>query len=269
MIPNDYADRVVLVTGGTRGIGLATGLAFGRLGAQVYLTHKWGTSDEDQIRRQFSDAGAPVPYIVEADVAEDEDTARLMEQIRGEQDALEVLVSNVSFAHLGKGDVPSYKKRSLMTTLGYSAWPLVGYMQQAHRTFGRYPRYVVGTSSDGADSYYPGYDFVAASKAVLETLCRYLATHLLEQDTRVNVVRARPVSTDSLRATFGDEFEPFLRKYGDERFMIDVEQVADAVLAVCSGWMDAVSGEVILLDRGVAFCDNLMRLFEDRDKYGL
>jgi len=36
----DYDGKVVLITGGTKGIGLATGLAFGRLGAHVWLTHR-------------------------------------------------------------------------------------------------------------------------------------------------------------------------------------------------------------------------------------
>ena len=48
---NDYNGKAVLVTGGTMGIGLATGLAFGRNGAQVYLTHAWGSADEDEVRR--------------------------------------------------------------------------------------------------------------------------------------------------------------------------------------------------------------------------
>ena len=38
----DYRDKVVLITGGTKGIGLACGLAFARQGAQVVLTHRWG-----------------------------------------------------------------------------------------------------------------------------------------------------------------------------------------------------------------------------------
>jgi enoyl-[acyl-carrier-protein] reductase (NADH) len=42
-----------------------------------------------------------------------------------------------------------------------------------------------------------------------------------------------------------------------------------AALALCSGLMDAVTGQVILLDKGVAFQDNLMRLFEEREHYGL
>lgn len=269
MIPNDYNDKAVLITGGTKGLGLAIGQAFGAQGARVYLTNKWGSADEEGIRQAFDGAGAArAPVILEADAAEDEDTLKVMERIKADHDAVEVFISNVSFAQVANG-VDRYKKRGLLTSLGYSAWPLVGYLQQINKVFGRLPRYTVGTSCDGADIYYPGYDFVAASKAVMETLCRYLATHMLGQDARVNILRSRPVATESLVATFGEAFEPFLKKYYSDDYFIEASEVADATLALCSGLMDAVSGQVILLDRGVAFCDNLMRLFEHRAEYGL
>ena len=53
---NDLRGKTVLITGGTRGIGLATGLAFGREGAVCTLTHRWGSADENDIRRRFREA---------------------------------------------------------------------------------------------------------------------------------------------------------------------------------------------------------------------
>ena len=43
---NDFRGKAVLITGGTAGIGLATGLAFGRRGADCTLTYRWGSADE-------------------------------------------------------------------------------------------------------------------------------------------------------------------------------------------------------------------------------
>ena len=269
MIPNDYRDKAVLITGGTKGLGLATGLAFGQQGAQVYLTNKWGSADESEIKARFDQVGAKnAPIILEADAAEDEDTETVMAAIKAKHERLEVFISNVSFAHVVRGD-EKYKKRALFRSLNYSAWPMIGYMQQCKKTFDAYPRYVLGTSCDGPEIYYPGYDFVAASKAVMETFCKYLATHLLEEDVRVNILRSRPVSTESLEATFGEEFEPFLKKYYSDNYFIEADEVGSAIFALCSGLMDAVSGQVILLDRGLAFCDNLMRLYEHRAEYEL
>ena len=266
---NDFTDKAVLVTGGTKGIGLACALALGARGAHCYLTYKWGSADLDGVRAAFAEAGAPEPVIMEADAGDEDDTVRVIERISQDHDAVEVLVSNVAFALVTKGGFEDYKLRSLLQSLNYSTWPMVGYFQTIDRCLGSKPRYVIGISSDAPDTYIPGYDFAAVTKAVMETFCRYMATQLLDDDCRVNVLRARGVITDSLRQTFGEEFEPFHKKYFGERFFISCEEVGDAVLALCSGLMDGVSGQVIQLDRGVAFCDNLYRLFEDREQYGL
>ncbi len=268
MIRNDFRNKAVLVTGGTKGLGLSIALAFGKEGAQTYLTYKWGSADMDAVTKAFTDIGAPAPHLIEADVTYKEDTKALFEQIKQNHDSIEVFVSNVSFAQIG-GDFESYKKRSFLKSLEYSAWPMMGYTQEIHKVFGSYPRYILGTSCDGPERYYPGYDFVAASKAVMETFCKYMAKHLFEEDVRINILRAQPISTDSLRATFGEEFEPFLRKwYGDE-YMITVEEVGDTALMMCSGLLDAMTGQVLLLDRGIAFQDNTMRFFQHREDYGV
>jgi enoyl-[acyl-carrier-protein] reductase (NADH) len=269
MIRNDFKGKAVLITGGTKGLGLAIGLAFGELGAQTYLTHKWGSADPDGVRQAFTDRGAPEPRLVEADVAVDADTDSLLEVVRSDHDAVEVFVSNVSFAQVGQG-FAALKKRSLFKSLEYSAWPMVGYVQKIKKVFGRYPRYTLGTSCDGPDTYYPGYEFVAASKTVMETFCKYMAKHIFEEErANINILRSRPVSTESLVATFGESFEPFLRKYYGDDYLVEVEQVGSAAVALCSGLMDAMTGQVVLLDKGVAFQDNMMRMFHHRADYDL
>ena len=265
---NDFRGKAVLVTGGTKGIGLATGLAFGREGAHVYLTHKWGSADEDEVRRRFADIGAPEPGILEADVIDDDDTAALMERIHQEHEHLEVFISNVCITQPAQG-LASYRKRSLLKSVEYSAWPLIGYLQQIHRRFGRHPRYVVGISSDGADHYFSHYEFVAASKVVMETLGRYLAKHLAGEDIRINMLRTRNVLTDAVDEIFGPRYRAFLGRYAGEQYFIQPDEIGDAALALCCGLLDAVSGQILQVDKGMAFADTVMRLFDHGDALGL
>jgi enoyl-[acyl-carrier-protein] reductase (NADH) len=99
----------------------------------------------------------------------------------------------------------------------------------------------------------------------METLCRYMSYRLFDEDVRVNVVRSRLVRTESLRATFGNDFEAFAERFNMKRQFISCEEVAGTILALCSGLLDGMSGQVLMVDRGTSFFDNLMRIYEERE----
>lgn len=266
--PNELRGKAVLVTGGTMGIGLATALAFGRQQAHTILTYKWGSANEDEILDHFRRLGAPEPLILRADVADERDSAALMREMRERHEAIDVFVSNVAFGLL-VNSLDDYKKRSLFRTMEYSTWPLVDYTLRIRETFGRYPRYVIGLSSDGAETFLNHYDFVAASKAALETLCRYMAQRLGPEGVAVNVVRSRFVDTQSLTDTFGRDFVDFVHQVGGPDVPLPLDDVANAVLALCSGLLDGVRGQILMVDRGTGFTDNITRVFNARAALGL
>ena len=266
MISN-FRDRSVLVTGGTMGIGLETALAFAQRGAQCALTYKWGTADEEELRRRFDGCGAIRPLIIRADAGNWGDTEMLMDALHRNWDGVDIFISNVSVALMTQ-EISDYSLKGLSRTIEYSAWPMFAYTERIKETFGRYPRYVVGMSSTGPDHYSRAYDFMAASKAMMETLCRYMSYRLFDEDIRINVVRSRAVKTLALRDTFGD-FEGFARRFTREEHYIDAKEVSNCIVALCSGLLDGVRGQVITVDRGTSFFDNLMHLYNDRDRLGL
>jgi len=258
MIKIDMTGKAVLITGGTKGIGLSTALYFGMAGANTYLTYKWGSDDFSPLYEKFEKAGAPRPELINADVSVDEDTDTLLTQISKKEKKIDYFISNVGFAQRTMS-LDDYKKRSLFKTLEYSTWPMIEYTRRIKKVFGSYPEHIVGISSDGPSHFYSGYDFVAASKALLEHFARYLSIHLFKEGTKVNVVRFGSVKTESFTMIFGEEFFDYLREQGiSEEMVLDPEECGKAAFGICSGLLDAMNGQIITVDKGMTFQDNLM-----------
>jgi NAD(P)-dependent dehydrogenase (short-subunit alcohol dehydrogenase family) len=248
MITIDWRGQAALVTGGTRGLGKAVALELARTGATVYVTHRWGSVAEDELAAEFTAQALPPPVVVECDASDGEATRELMERIRAGGGRLRVVVSNVAFSKVVH-ELADLKKSSLDLSLGYSAWPVVELAQASKAVLGAFPRYLIGVSGDGASVCHEGYDMVGASKAVLETMCRYLAVRLKREGTRVNAIRPGAIDTASIKATFGDDTLAAARaKVGDA--LLDARRVARVCVALASGLLDAITGQTLVVDEG-------------------
>ncbi len=250
----DFRNSAVLVTGGTRGIGKAIGKEFSRAGATVVLTHRWGSVSEEELTAEFAREHLAAPRVVESDVSDPEATRELMEAIGRLQTPLRAIVSNVAFAKTVQS-IGDLKRGSLELSLRYSTWPIFELPEAARETLGYYPRYLVAVSSDGGAVCHPGYDMAGVAKAALETLCRYLALRLRPEGVRVNALRPGLVDTASARATFDDTAVTMRPAQRD--IAIQPERVARACVALCSGLMDSVTGQVITVDEGASLVSSL------------
>jgi NAD(P)-dependent dehydrogenase (short-subunit alcohol dehydrogenase family) len=83
----------VLVTGATTGIGRATAIALGRMGAEVLLVAR-DREKGDSARAEVLAAGAPAAEVLLADLSLMSSVRALAEEVRGRVDRLDVLVNN-------------------------------------------------------------------------------------------------------------------------------------------------------------------------------
>lgn len=263
-----HAGRVVLVTGGTRGLGLATALVFAAHGAQTVLTHAWSSADEQDVSDRIVDAGGPPPLIVRADITRPDDTTSLVTTVYERFGAIDTLISNASVS-LVVGGLDDYTERGFLKSMRGGAWPTFDYLTSIRRICGSHPRYVVVMSSDGPDRFTPGYDFVAAGKAAAETMVKYAAYRLRDEGVRINALRSRAIRTESFDGTFGADFYGFLRQFVTEEWFMRPEEVGRAAFALCSGLFDGVSGQTITVDRGSTFFDGISYIYERREALGI
>lgn len=241
----------VLITGGTRGLGQAIGRRLARTGAEVVLTHRWGSVDEAALIAEWTAEGLVPPRILMADAAAPEDLVPLMATIAAELGGLDVVVSNVAFSTPelpGAAGLGSLKRDRFERVLGWSTWPLLD-LVQASAMLPEPPRRYVAISSLGSTVCPPGYDTLGVAKAALEGLVRYLAARLGPSGVRVNAVRYGYLDTDGLRAMLPASELDRLRRAGA---FLDVDAAAGVVEALCSGLLDTVSGQVIVADGGVS-----------------
>ncbi|MEO8554754.1 MAG: SDR family oxidoreductase, partial [Kofleriaceae bacterium] len=60
----------------------------------------------------------------------------------------------------------------------------------------------------------------------------------------------------------GREFYGFLANLVGEDWFVTPEEVGDAAYALCSGMFDAMTGQVVMVDRGNTFADGISYLFD-------
>jgi NAD(P)-dependent dehydrogenase (short-subunit alcohol dehydrogenase family) len=248
-------DAVVLVTGGTGGIGRRTALAFAAEGARVAITYRSREDVAKAVADEIADAGGE-PYVVPMTL---NDPESIEAAVRGTTDhfgGLDVLVANA--VDWGSGDFHNRPIR--IEDAADEQWQpviranlegnfrLVRHAAPALRNSaaGR----VVLLSSDIAESGFIGSWAYGAAKAGLHGLAVSLAHDLGRDGVLVNVVLAGVTLDDGHHRVIPDQMVASIaEKYPANRLATSVD-VAAAVLYLSSRRNGATTGEILHVTGG-------------------
>jgi 3-oxoacyl-[acyl-carrier protein] reductase len=241
--------RVVLVTGGSRGIGLACARRFQALGDRVAVTYRSAPPPPDPEGSGPGADGSPL-LPVRCDVtdpAQVEDAFGRVEEALGR---VEVLVANAGIT-----------RDMLLLRMGEDAWDevidtnLTGVYRTVRRALGPMVRAhrgrIVVVSSVVAFLGSAGQVNYASAKAGLVGLARSLAREVASRAITVNVVAPGVVQTDMI-ASLGDQRVEQLRSLVPLGRPATADEVAAAVVFLSSDDAAYVTGAVLPVDGGLA-----------------
>jgi len=76
------------------------------------------------------------------------------------------------------------------------------------------------------------------------------------------VIRFGPVETESFSLIFGKDFFEYLKDNNiSEEMVLSLEDCGKAVVALCCGLLNALNGQIITVDKGMTFRDNIMQRY--------
>jgi enoyl-[acyl-carrier protein] reductase III len=247
--PATLTGKVALVTGATRGIGRAIAWKLARSGADVVVNYYNSHEQAEALCAEIRALGRRA-IAVKASVAVPDSVDELFEELRKAFDRIDIVVSNAASGVL---------KPAMEMTLKHWRWCLetnaLALNLLAQRAVPLMPAggAIVALSSLGAARAMPGYGFIGASKAALESLVRTLAQELGPHGIRVNTVSAGVVDTDAL--SYFPNREQLLANFAHRAPLgptLTPDAVAGAVYLLCLPEARMITGHTLTVDGG--FC---------------
>lgn len=247
-------NKVVLVTGGGRGIGEAVCMAFAKEGARICCNSKTesGLQVVKRVKESHGDA-----FFLQADVSTASEAARIVHETIEKYGTIDVLVNNAGISPKKEGGGPA-----MTWEVAREEWDLVmdtnlkgtlicsqeAIKHMIHRKAGAI---VNMTSVAGKAPYEPmptGAHY-SASKAAIINLTQRLASEVAHLGIRVNAVAPGRISTPLAKLSSGEWNQAMLDRTLMGRFGTP-EEVANLVVFLASDAASYITGETVNINGG-------------------
>ncbi|MDG2516965.1 SDR family NAD(P)-dependent oxidoreductase [Lysobacter soli] len=190
-------DRVIVVTGASRGIGRAIALRCAGQGAQLVLIAR-DADALDEVARECRAAGAPDPHLASLDLSRDDEIPALFQDVFARYRRLDGLVNNAGILH--EGVLGMIRPEDIDRVLAVNVKAPLMLMQYAARLMTRNKRgSIVNLVSIMGVQGAAGLTLYSASKAAMIGATLSASKELAPRGIRVNAVSPGFIDTDMTR----------------------------------------------------------------------
>ncbi|EWY40995.1 oxidoreductase [Skermanella stibiiresistens SB22] len=241
-----FENKVVAITGGSDGIGLATAKLFALEGARVYITGR----RQEPLAEAVKEIGHGAVG-VQGDVTNSADVARLYERIQRDHQKVDVVFANAGIYEAAPLD--AIDDARFDATFNVNVKGMVFTVQKALPLMAAGSAVVLNGSVAGGKGL-PGQSLYNASKAAVRSFARSWTNDLKERGIRVNVVSPGGTETRMIRSYLESqpEVEEELSKSVPLGRLGEPNEVAWAVLFLASSESSFVAGHELFVDGGFA-----------------
>ncbi len=244
------ADRVILVTGASRGLGRAIALACGREGARVWVGFRRRERDAAAAVEEVRAAGAPHAEAISLDVREAESVQAAIDRVLAHETRLDGVVTSAGITLDGFlatqpldewDDVIRTNVRGTMLVARAALRPMLAARRGS----------IVALASVAGLMASPGQTAYAASKGAILSLVRTLASEVARTGVRVNAVAPGLFDAGMVKAMPRDKLAALTQHVPMAR-LGQADELARVATFLLSDDASYVTGQALVVDGGLS-----------------
>ena len=244
----EFRDKIVVVTGGTRGIGRAISLAFASCGAQVFAAYLSNDAAALSLAGEAAGLSGSI-VVIKADVRTTEGAQSVINAASLGAGHIDVLVNNAGIvkdgflAMMADDDWDDVIRTNLYPLFHCCKWGVRKMLARRHGS-------IITISSISGISGAVGQTNYAASKGAAISFTKSLAREVGPMGVRVNAVVAGLIRTDMTEGLKQDIVDRIVKSSSLGRIGTPGE-VADAVMFLASERASYITGQSLVVDGGI------------------
>ncbi|WMT51821.1 MAG: SDR family oxidoreductase [Ferroplasma sp.] len=241
-------NKIVLITGSSRGLGRAIARKFAAEGARIAINYNHDRESAEKLKKELTGS-----EIFQADVSDHASVARMINDIHSKMGTIDILVNNAGILSAFSWDEfndDMVKKIFDINLMGpiYTVKECLDDLKKGHGII------INMASNAGVGTAAKGTTFYSMTKAAITMLTKRLAFDLMEWHVRVNAIAPGWIESDMTLGGKSQEEAENLRRSFRSKTELNMtgkpENIADVALFLASRESEYMDGQVLVVDGG-------------------